>query len=302
MVGMSRATLAAPSAHDHSLPARRGAPRHAFTVDVEDWHDAIPIDGGRRASAERRLEQGLEALLDALGRHGVRGTFFVLGPIAREYPAVIRHIADAGHEVGCHGWSHELLYRMTPARMREETMRACDAIEQVTGQQVKAYRAAYFSITRQSLWALEVLAELGIRYDSSIFPVRNWRYGIPEFEPRPQRIDTPRGAIFELPLPVRRVLGRNLPLTGGAYFRLYPYALSRTNIRAAEQEGQPVVFYLHPWEFDPDHPRVRFHWKAWLTHYVNLRSTRFKLERLLDEFSFGTLGEVLEDELAQAGS
>jgi hypothetical protein len=137
-----------------------------------------------------------------------------------------------------------------------------------------------------------------MRYDSSIYPVRNWRYGIPGFDPRPQRIDTPGGRILELPISVRRVFGRNLPLTGGAYFRIYPYGLSRANIRAAEREGRPVVFYLHPWELDPDHPRVPFDWKARLTHYANLRSTGAKLERLLDEFAFAPLGDVLDDEIA----
>ena len=278
--------------------APRSPKRHAFTVDVEDWHDGIPIDGDRKAAAEPRLERGLDPLLEALERHGVRGTFFVLGPLAREHPAVIRRIAAAGHDLGCHGWSHDLLYTMTPERLREETIRARDAIEEISGKPVKAYRAAYFSITRRSLWALEVLAELGLRYDSSIFPVRNWRYGIPDFDPGPQRIDTPAGRILELPISVRRVLGRNVPLSGGAYFRIYPYRLSRANIRAAEREGRPVVFYLHPWELDPDHPRVRFDWRARLTHYVNLRSTGAKLERLLDEFAFAPLGDVLDDEIA----
>jgi polysaccharide deacetylase family protein (PEP-CTERM system associated) len=271
--------------------------RHALTIDVEDWYDGIPIDADFKNSADRRLQTGLDVLLELLAKHGVRGTFFLLGPIAREYPAAVRQIAGAGHELGCHGWSHELLYTMTPARLREETMRARDAIEETTGKRVEAYRAAFFSITRQSYWALDVLAELGFRYDSSIFPVSNWRYGIPDFDPGPQRIDTPSGPILELPLSVRRVLGRNLPLSGGAYFRLYPYAISRANIRAAERAGRPVVFYLHPWELDPDHPRVQFHWKAWLTHYANLRSTRTKFERLLGEFAFGPLGEVLDDEV-----
>jgi polysaccharide deacetylase family protein (PEP-CTERM system associated) len=275
-----------------------GPKRHAFTVDVEDWHDGIPIDANRKAKAERRLELGLDPLLEALERHRVRGTFFVLGPIARDYPAAIGRIAAAGHELGCHGWSHDLLYTMTAERLREETVRARGTIEDIVGEPVSAYRAAFFSITRESLWALEVLAEVGMRYDSSIFPVRNWRYGIPEFDSRPQRIDTPRGSILELPISVRRVLGRNVPLSGGAYFRIYPYALTRANIRAAERDGRPAAFYLHPWELDADHPRVRFHWKARLTHYANLRSTRAKLDRLLEEFSFAPVGEVLDGEIA----
>lgn len=278
------------------------AVRHAFTVDLEDWYQGIPIDADSRRGAERRLERGLRPLLALLDEHGARATFFVLGPVAQEHPKLVKELAAAGHEVGCHGWSHDLLYTMNRERFRHETRQALEAIENVTGQTVRAYRAAYFSITRESLWALEELAALGLRYDSSIFPVKNWRYGIEGFDPRPQRIDTPAGPIFELPLSVRRLLGRNVPVSGGAYFRIYPYAVTRANFRAAEQAGRPVVFYLHPWELDPDHPRVSFHWKPRLTHYFNLRMTEPRLKRLFRDFRFGPLGEVLEHELAGAGS
>jgi polysaccharide deacetylase family protein (PEP-CTERM system associated) len=271
--------------------------RHAFTIDVEDWYQGIPIPTGARAAAERRLDRGTNVILDLLAKNGRRGTFFMLGPVAEEHPRLVKRIADAGHEIGCHGWSHDLLYQMTPERFRDETRRAMDVISALTGKPVAAYRAAYFSITRQSLWALEVLASLGFRYDSSIFPVRNWRYGIPDFTPRPQRVETPAGPIMEFPLSVRSVFGRKLAAAGGAYFRIYPYALTRSNFRALEAEGKPVVFYIHPWELDPDHPRVPFHWKARLTHYVNLRSTARRLGRLMEEFEFGPLGEVLEHEL-----
>lgn len=274
--------------------------RHAFTVDVEDWFHGIPIDGETRASAERRLDRGLGRLLELLADAGTHGTFFVLGPVAREHPHLVREIAAAGHEVGCHGWSHDLLYTMTPERMGEETARAVDAIQELSGRPVTAYRAAYFSITRKSFWALEQLAALGFRYDSSIFPVRNWRYGIDDFDPRPQRIETSAGMIYELPISIRRILGINFPASGGAYFRLYPYGVTRANFRAAERAGRPVVFYIHPWELDPHHPRVSFHWKPRLTHYVNLRTTEPKLKRLLQDFRFAPLGEVLEHELATA--
>ena len=274
--------------------------RHAFTVDVEDWYQGIPVGPEIRASAQRRLDRGLNVLLELLGERDVRGTFFLLGPVVQEHPSLVRRISDLGHEVGCHGWSHDLLYEMGRDRFREETRRAVDVITNLTGKAVTAYRAAYFSITAQSLWALEILAGLGFRYDSSIFPVRNWRYGIPDFDPRPQRLHTPAGPIYELPLTVRRLFGRNLPVSGGAYFRIYPYALTRSNFRAIEREGRPLVFYLHPWELDPDHPRVPFYWKARLTHYVNLRSTRGKLRRLLQDFQFKTLGQVLENEFSEA--
>lgn len=272
--------------------------QHAFTVDVEDWFEGIPVAPEVRASAASRLDRGLDVLLDLLHARNVRGTFFILGPVAGRWPQAVRRIADEGHEIGCHGWSHDLLYTMDRARFREETRRATGTIESLAGRRVTAYRAAYFSITRRSWWALDVLAELGFRSDSSIFPVRNWRYGIPDFDPRPQRIETPSGAIAEFPISVRRVFGRNLPVAGGAYFRLYPYAVTRANLRAAERSNEPAVFYLHPWELDPDHPRVPFHWKARLTHYANLRATRPRLERLLADFSFAPLSDVLDHALA----
>lgn len=278
------------------------AMRHAFTVDVEDWYDGIPIPAETKRDAERRLHVGLDRLLGLLAEQSVRGTFFVLGPLARAHPALVRALADAGHEVGCHGWSHDLLYEMTRARFRDETVRARDAIAEITGRPVTAYRAAYFSITRASYWALEELAGLGFRYDSSIFPIHNWRYGIPDFPRRPQRIDTPAGEISELPITVREVFGRRLPAAGGAYFRIYPYAVTRSNFLASERAAVPVVFYLHPWELDPDHPRVPFYWKARLTHYVNLRRTEPRLRRLLQEFAFGPLSEVLEHEISRSGS
>lgn len=272
--------------------------QHAFTVDVEDWYHGIPISPERKAGAERRLQKGLDVLLETMAAHDAKGTFFLLGPIARDHPELVRRLADAGHELGCHGWSHDLLYEMTPVRLAEETRRAQDTIAQIAGVPVCAYRAAYFSITRASLWALAVLARLGFRYDSSIFPVHNWRYGIPGFDPRPQRIETDGGPILEMPLSVRRLLGLTLPVSGGAYFRLYPYAVTRANMRASERAGRPVVFYLHPWELDPHHPRIEFPWKARATHYANLGSTRAKLGRLLADFSFTSLGGVLEHELA----
>jgi polysaccharide deacetylase family protein (PEP-CTERM system associated) len=272
--------------------------QHAFTVDVEDWYQGIPIARELLAGAESRLDRGLNCLLDVLAAHGVRGTFFVLGPVADRWPAAVRRIADEGHEIGCHGWSHDLLYTMTPQRFRDETLRARETLESLTGRAVRSYRAAYFSITRRSWWALETLAELGFQYDSSIFPVRNWRYGIPDFDSLPQRIETRSGPITEVPISVRRVFGQNMPIAGGAYFRIYPYRITRANLRWAERMQRPAVFYIHPWELDPDHPRVRFYWKARLTHYANLSSTRERLQRMLSEFRFGTLSNVLGHALA----
>ena len=276
--------------------------RHAFTVDVEDWFHGIPIPAADKSAAERRLSVGLDRLLGLMADAGVKGTFFCLGPLATDHPELVKRIVAAGHELGCHGWSHDLLYELSPDQMRGETQRAIDALGDLTGVRTTAYRAAYFSITRRSFWALDVLASLGFKYDSSIFPVRNWRYGIEDFPPEPQVINTAAGPILELPLSIRRLLGRNVPISGGAYFRIYPYAFTRANFAAAETERRPVVFYLHPWELDPEHPRVAFAWKPRATHYANLGSTVPKLRRLLRDFRFAPLGEVLEHAVARTRS
>jgi polysaccharide deacetylase family protein (PEP-CTERM system associated) len=277
-------------------PASGGCTRPiAFTIDFEDWYHGVPISGPRKAGAERRLDRSGNRLLDLLDEHGVRGTFFILGPVVEENPSLVRRIADRGHEIGCHGWSHDLLYTMSKDRFRDETRRSLDAIADVTGRRASAYRAAYFSITRQSLWALEVLADLGVRYDSSIFPVHNWRYGIPDFGEEPRWIETAAGPIAEFPLSVNRALGQNVPACGGAYFRLYPYSLTRYGLRSRLKRGRPTVFYIHPWELDEDHPNIRFHWRARLTHYANLRGTEKKLRRLFSDFEFAPLGQVIEE-------
>jgi polysaccharide deacetylase family protein (PEP-CTERM system associated) len=275
---------------------------NAFTVDVEDWFHGIPIPGETRRSAERRLRRGMKVLLRMLEDRSLRGTFFFLGPVALEYPQLLRELVNLGHEIGCHGWSHDLLYAMGPERFRCETLDARVLLEGISGRPVTSYRAAYFSITGQSIWALRELVQLGFRCDSSVFPVRNWRYGIPGFEPRPRLVPTGPGPIFEFPLPVVDYAGRSLPATGGAYFRVYPYCVTRAHMTRLERAGLPTVFYIHPWELDPEHPRIAFEWRPHLTHYWNLSSSRAKLEQLLSDFSFAPLGEVMARELREGGT
>ncbi len=277
---------AAAAAHEQLV-------RHAFSVDVEDWYHGIPVNREMKEAAAPRLERGLHVLLDLLAERGARATFFILGPLVHKHAPVLRRIAAEGHELGCHGWSHDLVYTMTPERFAEDTRRARDAIADLTGRPVTAFRAPYFSITRDSLWALDVLAELGFSYDSSIFPVRNWRYGIEDFSRDPVLVQTPSGPLWEFPISVVERYGQTIPVSGGAYFRLYPYSLTRANFKAHERLGRSVIFYLHPWELDPDHPQVSFAWKPRFTHYANLQSTRPKLVRLLREFAFGSIGDVI---------
>ncbi len=271
--------------------------RHVFTVDVEDWYHGIPIDELQRASAEERLHYSLDMLLQILADYEVKGTFFWIGPLAVKYPFLVRKVVKMGHTIGCHGWTHDFVYNMSHERFRCETRRALKTLTDITGKPIVAYRAPYFSITKKSFWALDILASLGFQYDLSIFPVRNWRYGIPNFDPRPRQLQTSTGNIYVIPASVRQVLGYNIPSSGGAYFRIYPYKLTRSNFMKAEVYKCPIAFYIHPWELDANHPRISFYWKARMTHYFGLQSTKSKLHRLLQDFSFGSLSEVIEDYL-----
>jgi polysaccharide deacetylase family protein (PEP-CTERM system associated) len=224
---------------------------------------------------------------------GARATFFVLGYVAERHPELVRAIAAAGHEIGTHGYSHTLIYQQTPDVFQEELARSNRILEELAGKPVIGHRAPFFSITKQSLWALEVLGELGIRYDSSIFPVRNYRYGIEDAPRLPYPIEAGPRTIQEFPISTWQVCGKSLPVAGGAYFRIYPYALTRQAFRAINAAGHPAVFYLHPWEIDPDHPRIPLPRRIALTHYVNLRATEGRLRRLLRDFSFAPMSEVL---------
>jgi len=276
---------------------------NALTVDVEDYFHvsalAASIHRDTWTSRESRVVGNTHRLLDLFGECKVRGTFFVLGWVAERHPQLVKDIAKAGHEVACHGFSHRLVYEQSPAEFREETLRSKKLLEDATGRSVLGYRAASYSIVRRSLWALDILAEAGFAYDSSIFPVRHDRYGIPDAERNPHRMATPGGnSIVEWPLAAARILGFRLPVAGGGYFRLLPYAVSRWGLASINRrDRQPFIFYLHPWEIDPDQPRVRAGWLSRFRHYTNLDKCEERLRRLLAEFRFGTA----RDSLAQLG-
>jgi polysaccharide deacetylase family protein (PEP-CTERM system associated) len=234
-------------------------------------------------------------LLAIFQQSGVQGTFFVLGWVAERYPQLIKDIAACGHEIACHGLSHRLVYEQSPKEFHEETLRSKNLLEDITGSAVLGYRAASYSIVRESLWALDVLVELGFVYDSSIFPVRHDRYGIPDAERIPHRMSTPCGAfIVEWPLATANILGFRLPVAGGGYFRLLPYWLSRWGLASINRsELQPFIFYLHPWEIDPAQPRVAASWLSRFRHYSNLGKCEGRLRRLLSDFRFGTARDGL---------
>jgi len=266
---------------------------NALTVDFEDWYQGLEIPPAEWDGFEDRILDSGRRLLELLAETGSRATFFVLGHVAERHPELVREIAAAGHEVGTHGLSHTLVYRQTPEGFRAELERSISTLEELTGQPVLGHRAPFFSITRESWWALDVLAELGLRYDSSIFPVRNYRYGIGDSPRWPYEIAAGGRTLIEFPISTWRVPGRNVPIAGGAYFRLYPYAFTRWALSGVNRAGHPAVFYLHPWELDPGHPRIPLPRRIGLTHYANLGATERRFRRLLADFAFAPMKDVL---------
>jgi len=233
--------------------------------------------------------------LELLDRRAVRATFFMLGWVAERCPSLVRHILDGGHEIGCHGYGHQMISRGDEKTFRRDVGRAKSILEDQTGTKIKGYRAPSYSITSKTLWALEVLGELGFEYDSSIFPVRHDYYGIPDAPRFPHYQRLRSGArLLEFPPSTLRAGATNFPVAGGGYLRLLPYRLTAWAIRRINQkENQPAMVYLHPWEIDPGQPRVAASRRSRFRHYQNLRTTEKKFARLLDEFSWAPMSEVL---------
>jgi len=275
--------------------------RNALTVDVEDYfHVSAFADSISRSDWSNhtlRVEHNTHRLLDLFDEHNVRATFFVLGWVAERVTGLVREIASRGHEVACHGYSHQLVYEQSEDVFREETLRSKMFLEDVIQSPVRGYRAASYSITKRSLWALDILAEAGFEYDSSIFPVHHDRYGIPDAPKYPYRLTTPREhSLIEFPLSTASFLGYRLPMAGGGYFRLYPYPLTRAGLRQINSRAnKPFIFYLHPWEIDADQPRIQASWLSRFRHYNNLDKCESRLRKLMSEFQFATTWDVLKD-------
>jgi polysaccharide deacetylase family protein (PEP-CTERM system associated) len=273
---------------------------NAFSIDVEDYFQvaalapAVPRESW--PTREYRVERNTEVILNLLAERGIRGTFFILGWCAERSPNLIRRIAGAGHEIACHGFSHRLIYEQTPEEFREEARRSKHFLEDTIGASVTGYRAASFSITKRSLWALDALIDLGFEYDSSVFPIRHDRYGIPGASRDIGPITAPSGrTIVEFPMSAASFGGVRVPVSGGGYFRLLPYAVTRAGLKQINAKtGQPFTFYLHPWEVDPEQPRVKVKAFSRFRHYNNLHKCEGRLRRLLGEFQFSTMRDVLE--------
>lgn len=278
---------------------------NAFTVDVEDYFQVSAfekhVSRNRWNDYESRVERNTHRILDLLNAYQVPATFFVVGWIARQYPRLVRDIHRAGHEIGSHSYWHRLVYELTPEEFRRDLMESRNVLEDVTGERVVAYRAPSFSITRQSLWALDILAQEGFTCDSSVFAIHHDRYGIHDAEPHLHELQTENGSLWEFPPSVVRVAGVNLPISGGGYFRLYPYSFTaRCLSRVGRIAGRPFMFYVHPWEIDPEQPRLRAGTAvSRFRHHVNLTKTYAKLDRLLRDFPFGRARDVIDDRQAK---
>jgi len=266
-------------------------PRHAFTVDLEEWFHGIELPE-HTWPMESRLHLGLDRLLSLLELHSVKATFFVLGVVAERFPEIVRELDLGGHEIACHGHSHQFVYHQSPGQFREDIRRSRGSIGMAVGSPPRGYRAPYFSIRRDSLWAIDILASEGFTYDSSIFPVHNYRYGIPDAPCAPHDLYTAEGPVRELPMTPAHLLGRQLPFSGGAYLRILPWWAQWLAWKAADRQGNIVITYIHPWELDPDHPVVALPRRVSLTHYARLPLTERRLDRLLSQFDFGRLDEV----------
>jgi len=271
---------------------------NALSFDVEDYFQVAALASavGRSSweSTPRRVERNTGLLLEILASSNTRATFFFLGWVAEREPQLVRRVAAAGHEIACHGYSHRLVYQQTPEEFREETLRSKALLEDQAQVPVLGYRAASYSITRRSLWALDALVEAGFVYDSSIFPVRHDLYGIPEAPRAPHLIRRDSGRLVEFPPSTAQLPGMRLPVAGGGYFRIFPYGITRWAVRRVNAEGLPFIFYLHPWEVDPGQPRVRVGWRSRFRHYTNLDRCEARLRRLLTDFRFVSARESLE--------
>ena len=268
--------------------------QNALTVDVEDYFHVAALSETIKPNDwdrwECRVERNTRTLLNLFAEKNTRATFFVLGWVAERYPALVREIHEAGHEVASHGYSHQLVYSQTPEVFREETFKSKALIEDIIGAPVLGYRAASYSITAQSRWALDILCDAGFVYDSSIFPVHHDRYGMPGTPDLPYLLTTDnQQKIVEFPLSTLDLLNRKIPIAGGGYFRLFPYWFSRWGLSTINKKSEPFVFYLHPWEVDPDQPRVEASWFSRFRHYNNLDRCYTRLEKLVSSFEFTTM-------------
>ncbi len=277
--------------------------RNALSVDVEDWFQVgafeTTIAKADWGNLTPRVERNTDAVLAMFDEAGVKGTFFTLGWVAERFPQLIRRIVDNGHELASHGWEHDRVFQLDAARFADDLARTRKTLEDLGGVAVTGYRAPSFSVDKRTPWAHEVLADAGYTYSSSVAPVAHDHYGWPE-APRFAYLPVADSAMIEIPVTTARLGGRTLAAGGGGFFRLLPYGFSRWAIRQVNAEGQPGILYFHPWEIDPDQPRVaNAPIKSKLRHYTNLGVMQAKLRRLLADFEWGRVDAVVAEQTAR---
>ena len=266
-----------------------------MSIDVEDWfqvHNLSKVISYRQWDLlELRVRTNTARILKLLDKHRTKATFFVLGWLAERLPHLVSDIAGEGHEIACHGYSHRLLTSMTPGELDAELANALAILREISGQPVSGFRAPSFSVTRHTLWSYEIMAKHGIKYDSSVFPIGfHPDYGIRH---APLTAYRATDTIVELPVGCAQILGCRVPCSGGGYFRIFPYSVTRRLVQRCNSEGRPVVFYVHPWEFDPGQPRMHLPRLKQIRHYTNLHRTTTRFDRLLGDFDFGSIQENL---------
>ena len=268
-------------------------PTNYLTIDVEDYFQVAAfeniINPDTWNTYASRVERNTCLILEILAQHDVKATFFIVGWIAERHPALVKEIDNQGHEIGCHSYLHRKIYDLTPDEFREDTKRAKNILEDILGRKVVGYRAPSYSITKKSLWALDILEELGFTYDSSIFPIIHDNYGIPD-APRFE-YKLPKHKMMEYPISTVLIRGRKVPVAGGGYFRLFPYWFTKMALKKInEREKKPFIFYLHPWEADPDQPRFNnAGYFSKFRHYNNLHKTAERFIKVLNDFKFNPI-------------
>jgi polysaccharide deacetylase family protein (PEP-CTERM system associated) len=271
---------------------------HCLTFDIEEHFQVSAFDSPMRrrhwGQFESRVERNTQKILELLAMHEVRATFFVLGWVAERHPELIRNIVRDGHELASHGYAHEVLLNQTREQFREDVRKTKGILEDLSGKPVLGYRAPSFTITPETSWALQILVEEGYVYDSSIVPVMHDRYGFPGATPSCHRLTTSAGDLWELPPSTVKVAGVRLPCAGGGYLRIYPFSFFFRLLKRVEAQGYPLVIYCHPWELDPEQPRMNGSWLSRLRHYTNLHKTSDRLVRLLRAFTFSAIRDVID--------
>ncbi|MGB9594872.1 MAG: DUF3473 domain-containing protein [Candidatus Poribacteria bacterium] len=269
--------------------------KNALTFDVEDWLQSTYV---KSAKVRDIVIKQTSKVLDILNNAGIYATFFIQGMIAEAFPQIVKDIDNLGHEVGTHGYSHEFIFKQTHQAFRDDLRRSINLLEDITGKRVIGYRAPDFSIIKTSLWALDILEQEGILYDSSIFPIKNRRYGIPNFKRNPHKIANL--GLIEFPLSTIRIMGKNLPISGGGYFRLLPYEIIKFALKKINSEGIPIIVYMHPYEFDPEDLKKplksneSFNDKVFkFMQNLNRDKSERKLINLIKDFEFCPIKEAL---------